>query len=554
MELTTPILVIAIALAIVLGVASFIRNYIRVAPNEAAILYGRKRSVSYTVMVDDGQGGLRAETKIKKVGFRIVKGGSAFKLPVLEKVTYMPLNVMTLNIVVTEVYSKDGVPVTIEAIANVKVKGDEISIEAAAERFLRDKPELLQSEMRKTIEETLQGHLRAIIGKMTPEELYSDRDKFSQNVQQAAGTELEAMGITIDNLPIKEVKDSHGYLDALGRGKIAEVVKNAEIAEANAKRDSAMSTSGAQKEAEQIMAQNAVQIAEAQKERDIKKATYAAAVAREQAMAEKAHEIATAAQDQQLKVAQAQRDAAEKTARIKVEEEESKRMEQELNATVVKKAEAEKKRIEIEASAAKQKLITEAEAEAEALKKKADAEKEYKTKIGEGDAAKEKAVLVAQAEGKAAEVREKLLAEAAGKSADAEATEKLAEALKKLDQRGQLILILNKAPELIREAGDAGDKIMTAIFKNAAAPLGNIDSLHILDMGGKGNGIDQMSAMVPNLVTKVFAAMKTLGWDPSKLLEKLGIEDVNVAGILGPLVSSSEHAEGAGRKTTRVDA
>lgn len=229
-------------------------------------------------------------------------------------------------------------------------------------------------------------------------------------------------------------------------------------------------------------------------------------------------------------------------------------MEQELNATVVKKAEAEKKRIEIEASAAKQKLITEAEAEAEALKKKADAEKEYKTKIGEGDAAKEKAVLVAQAEGKAAEVREKLLAEAAGKSADAEATEKLAEALKKLDQRGQLILILNKAPELIREAGDAGDKIMTAIFKNAAAPLGNIDSLHILDMGGKGNGIDQMSAMVPNLVTKVFAAMKTLGWDPSKLLEKLGIEDVNVAGILGPLVSSSEHAEGAGRKTTRVDA
>ena len=87
MELTTPILVIAIALAIVLGVASFIRNYIRVAPNEAAILYGRKRSVSYTVMVDDGQGGLRAETKIKKVGFRIVKGGSAFKLPVVEKVT-----------------------------------------------------------------------------------------------------------------------------------------------------------------------------------------------------------------------------------------------------------------------------------------------------------------------------------------------------------------------------------------------------------------------------------------------------------------------------------
>jgi len=548
MSFTLPILAIGIALAFVLGIMSFVRNYLRVAPNEAAIIYGRKRKVSYTVMEDDGAGGKNPVSKTKDVGFRIVKGGAALKWPLFEKVTYLPLNVMTLAINVKEVYSKDGVPVTIDAIANVKIKGDEISIEAAAERFLRDRPQELESEMRRTIEETLQGHLRAIIGKMTPEELYSDRDKFSQLVQQAAGTELEAMGIAIDNLPIKEVADSHGYLDALGRGQIADVLKVAEIAEAEAKRDSAKKTSDAMKEAEEVKAANDILVADAQRKRDIQKANFNAEVHRQEAVAEKSHAIATAAEEKKLKVAQAERDAAEKEAQIKVEEQESARMEQELNATIVKKAEAEAQKVEIDAEAAKKRQVIEAAAEAEALKAKAEARKDYDTKVGEGEASKERSILVAKAEGKAAEVKEKLLAEAAGKLADAEATEKLAEALKKLDERGQLILILNALPVLIEKGGDAFEKALEAIFKNAAAPLGGIDSIHIVNTGGSngsGNGIDQIAGIVPGLITKVFASMKSLGWDTSKLFEKLGIEGGDLSKVLGPMMVSSNDQEGS---------
>ncbi len=538
MGFTLPILVIGIAFALVMGIASFLRNYIRVAPNEAAILYGRKRTVEVTVMEKDPEGGeMKPVRKTRQVGFRIVKGGAALKWPLFEKVAYLPLNVMTLPVEVKGVYSKDGVSVNVAAIANVKIKGDEVSIEAAAERFLGKKVEEIQT----TIEETLQGHLRAIIGKMTPQELYGDRDKFSREVQSAAGVELEAMGISIDNLPIKEVTDPHGYLDALGRTKIAEVKKTAEIGEAEAKRDSMKKSSDADKEAQLTIAENAVLISQAQKDRDIQQAQFKALVGAEQAKAEKAHEIAMAAQEEILKVAQAKRDAAQNEALIEVQKQEALRKEQELIATIVKQAEAEKKAAITKAEQEKEVMILNADAAAEKLKREAEGKMEALQNEGKGEASKKQALLEAQAKGDAATVREKLTAEAEG-------TEKLAAALAKMTTDAKLIIILDKLPLLIDKGGEAMSKVAESMFKSVAAPFANIDSLHIVDIGGNGQALNKLGSVVPQTVLNVLAGFKAIGVDITPILDKFGINTEDMEKVLGPMFKKVE------KPTATVDA
>src|SRR5206468_7968019 len=133
----------------------FSRNYIKVPPNRAAIFSGRKRKTA------DG----------RVVGYRIVRGGAALRIPLLEKVDYLELNVMTIPLEIRRAYTLKGVPVSVKAVANVKIKSDDISLRAAAERFLGMPPEQIQ----RVIFQTLEGHLRAILGTLTVEEVNSDR-------------------------------------------------------------------------------------------------------------------------------------------------------------------------------------------------------------------------------------------------------------------------------------------------------------------------------------------------------------------------------------------
>src|SRR5438094_89304 len=164
---------ITVALTILLGLlglfaamALFARNYIKVPPSMVAILYGRKHS-----LVDE-------KGNRSTVGFRVVRGGAALRVPVLEQVEYLSLNVISIPLKIQRAYTKEGVPVTVEAVANVKIAGDDMSLRNAAERFLG----MTTDQIKGVIFQTLEGHLRAILGTLTVEEINDDRSAFAQKV------------------------------------------------------------------------------------------------------------------------------------------------------------------------------------------------------------------------------------------------------------------------------------------------------------------------------------------------------------------------------------
>ena len=195
--LTLPLVVLFVLLALFIGMALFSRNYLKVSPNAVAVLSGRKRKLS------DG----------RLVGYRMVRGGAALRIPLLEKVDYLSLNVFTIPLEIKRAYTLQGVPVSVKAVANVKIRGDEVSLQAAAERFLGMK----NDEIQRVIFQTLEGHLRSILGTLTVEEVNSDRHSFAQKLTTEAAMDLEKMGIGVDVLTIQEISDEEDYLNALGR-------------------------------------------------------------------------------------------------------------------------------------------------------------------------------------------------------------------------------------------------------------------------------------------------------------------------------------------------
>src|SRR5437667_613349 len=224
---------ITVALTILLGLlgifaamALFARNYIKVPPSMVAIIYGRKHTV-----VDE-------KSNRSTVGFRVVRGGAALRVPVLEQVEYLSLNIISIPLKISRAYTKEGVPVTVEAVANVKIAGDDTSLRGAAERFLGMSTEKIKD----VIFLTLEGHLRAILGTLTVEEINADRAAFAQKMTDEAAVDLKKMGVNIDILTIQQISDEQGYLDALGKKRTAEVKRDAIIGEALAQRD-AMSKS-----------------------------------------------------------------------------------------------------------------------------------------------------------------------------------------------------------------------------------------------------------------------------------------------------------------------
>ena len=163
----------------------------------------------------------------------MVRGGGTFIWPVLERVDHLSLELMTIEVVTPNVYTLQGVPVTLDGVAQVKVGSDDVSIVTAAEQFLSK----AVSEINNVALQTLEGHLRAIVGTMTVEEIYKDRDKFAQRVQEVSALDMKNMGLTIVSFTIKNIHDDQGYLDALGQARIAEVKRDATIGQANAQRD-----------------------------------------------------------------------------------------------------------------------------------------------------------------------------------------------------------------------------------------------------------------------------------------------------------------------------
>ena len=192
-------------------------RYTKVGPNQVLIVSGSKHKL------EDGT----------TVGFRIVKGGGTFVMPILEKVDILSLELLTIDVQTPEVYTSKGVPVKVDGVAQIKVKGDDVSIRTSAEQFLGK----AQDEIRNIATQTLEGHLRAILGTMTVEEIYQNRDAFASKVQEVAAGDMANMGLGIVSFTIRDIRDTQGYLDALGKPRIAQVKRDAQIAQAEADRD-----------------------------------------------------------------------------------------------------------------------------------------------------------------------------------------------------------------------------------------------------------------------------------------------------------------------------
>jgi len=466
---------VAVALAILLGLlgvfaamALFARNYIKVPPSEVAIFYGRKHA-----LIDER--GNKAT-----VGFRVVRGGAALRVPMLEQVAYLSLNIISIPLRIQRAYTKEGVAVTVEAVANVKIAGDDVSLRGAAERFLG----MPSEQIKGVIFQTLEGHLRAILGTLTVEEINADRQAFAQKMTDEAAVDLKKMGVIIDILTIQQISDEQGYLDALGKKRTAEVKRDAVIGEALAQRDAMIRSAMADQEGKTKRYEADVAIAQSLRDKESRQAEFDAMVKAKEAESEQAGPLATAIARQKVTEQETRIDQVRKQQEALVQQQEAARREQELQATVVKPAEAERQAAILRAEGLKQATVIRAEATQKELEYEGAGEAAKIERIGRAEAAKVLAIGEAEAE----VIKKKLLAEAEG-------LQKKAEAWKNFNDAAVLNMVVDKMPELAQAFATqlAGiDKINIIEMGNGSAGSGGIGKV----MGTVGGGMTAMLDML----------------------------------------------------------
>src|SRR5262245_32240486 len=547
-----PIVVVGLLLAGLSTFVAFARNYRKCPPNKVLVVFGRKH---------------RASGK----GYRLINGGSAFVLPLFEDFTYIGLETFSVESSVTDTPNKDGVPVTVEATANIKVSSDPERLAAAVERMLGKTPQ----EIHTMLKTTLDGLLRQIIGTLTVEDIVRNREKLAQEVLSGAQTELNKLGFQIDVFVVNKVDDKEGYIKALGARRTAEVKRDAEIAKAEADRESVVKSSAAKQEAETARLAADERIAQSNRDLDLKKASFKKETETAQAEAEMAKSLKEAEIDRELRQRRVAAEEAETRAKIALSEQEALRKEKELVATTIKPAEANSRASTIIAEGNASAAIK----QAEAIKAQAEAEKQKLTLEGEGRAAAEAARTkqLGQAEAAANEARGRAEAaanEARGR-ADAAATEARGkaegeaikarllaeaggltaknEALAHMSDAARMIIILEHLPEIIDKVGQAGEKVVGSAFEHIGAGLSRIDSIHIIDLGNHQNGsgddpVSRFALNVPKTVFGVLAQAKALGLDVGSMIEKLGLPQNALEGLLGTLNKTNNSKAAAGGK------
>ena len=272
---TVIIAAVAILLVFFIMLGVWASRYTKVGPNQVLVISGRKRKVT------DPDGTAR------EVGFRIVKGGGRFVWPVFEKVDILSLEILTIDVQTPEVYTSKGVPVKVDGVAQVKIKGDDVSITTAAEQFLSKSTD----EIKSVAMQTLEGHLRAILGTMTVEEIYQNRDAFASKVQEVAAGDMANMGLSIVSFTIRDIRDTQGYLDALGKPRIAQVKRDAMIAQAEADRDATIRSAQANQAGQEAKFLADTKVAEAQRDYQSNVAQYQAAVNQKKAESDLAYDL-----------------------------------------------------------------------------------------------------------------------------------------------------------------------------------------------------------------------------------------------------------------------
>src|ERR1039458_1867122 len=433
-------------------------RYTKVGPNQVLIVSGKKHRL------EDGT----------TVGFRIVKGGGTFVMPIFEKVDLLSLELLTIDVQTPEVYTSKGVPVKVDGVAQIKVKGDDISIATAAEQFLsKDTAAIKNIAM-----QTLEGHLRAILGTMTVEDIYQNRDAFAQKVQEVAAGDMANMGLGIVSFTIRDIKDSQGYLDALGKPRIAQVKRDAQIAQAEADRDAMIKSSQAMQAGQEAKFAADSKIAEAQRDYQSNVAQYQAAVNQKKAEADLAYDLQKYKTGQLVKAEEVQVNIVEKQKQIELQQQEIMRRQKELEANVQKPADAERYKVETLANARKYQLETEAAGAASATKATgfASADVVKATGLAEADA------------NKARGLAEAAVIEAQGK-ATAEAMRVKAESFKQYNEAAVVEMIIRVLPEVAGKISEPLSKTEKMIIINSGTGVGGGASKLTGDVRSEGRRV-----------------------------------------------------------------
>ena len=301
----------------------------KAGPNEALIVYGFR-------------------------GPRVIKGHGTVIFPVVEHCRELSLELMSFDVAPQQdLYTRQGVAVTVEAVAQIKVRSDQESILTAAEQFLTKTPDQREGLIRLVME----GHLRGIIGQLTVEQIVKEPEMVAERMRSTCADDMSKMGLEVVSFTIREVRDKNEYITNMGRPDIARIKRDAEIASAEAERDTAIRRANALREAaiakaasdqDRVIAETAslAKQAEAQRDLDISKAQFAEQSRRQEAQADKAYELQTNVMQQKVIAEQVKVQQIEKEGQVKVQEAEILRNEKELIATVLKRSEIEKQRIE----------------------------------------------------------------------------------------------------------------------------------------------------------------------------------------------------------------
>lgn len=529
----TPVIIIVLALAIGLTLRMASKRFIKVPNDKALVVFGGGKN-------------------------RVVTGGSVFIWPIFQDYYWLDLTVYQFEIDLQGVPTKDRIPVNIKANGTCRISNTDDSLLKAARSFGKANKETVS----KTTSAALEGHLRVVLGQIDMDTILSKRDEFNAAIQKGSATELQNLGCEIVILNLKEVRDEHGIIEAMGKPKAAEIKAEALIQEADQTRRQKISVTNAEREGAEAAAENMAKIAAANQKQRTAEAQADAEIAKAEAKAAQAGPLATAEAEKGVKTAQVAVEEAEAEARTALQAKVEEKNRAEYKATMLTKADAEKEKAKIDAEGVKQASIIKAEGEATARTTKANAEKdalaseghgesekarligtanaEVAKAVGEAEAAAEKAKLLAKAEGEKAQ----LLALAEGAKAqllaDAEGRKALIDAYKQLDQSQmdlvKLGILLDRGPAIIDRLGEAGAQIMREITQGVMAGISNVDSITVYDSaGGSGEGgLARVAKMGPSMMFEAFQQLQANGMLPiiAPLLKKYGID---VTTIVGPI-------------------
>lgn len=409
---------------------------------------------------------------------RVISGGGGIVVPLLEKTDRISLENMKIEVSTAGALTEQGVDIKADGVAVIKVKSDRESVLSAMEQFNTGNENRTIDVIKDTAKDVLEGKLREIISKMTVEEIYKDREKFASQVQEVAALDLSQMGLEIKAFTIRDINDDNGYLEALGKKRIAEVKRDASIAEAEATKETLVRTAVATREGEQARILAETEVAEANRNKELKVQAYKAAQETEKAKADLAYLVQQSKVEQEVESERMQVQIVKKQKEIELAGQEALRREKELEATVRKLAEADRYRQQQESEAVHYREIQRAQAEGRAIEIKGEAEAKAIRAIGE---------------------------------AEAEAMRLKAEAFKQYNEAAVTQMIIEKLPELAKAISE---------------PLSKTEKIVIVDSGsGNGRGAAKVTDYVGQILATLPETVKSLtGVDLLDMLPRKGAE------------------------------